>query len=173
MFPTFTDYNLYEVGATDSIRAKWDGVKSSPPAGPAPTGDLGAWNLAINSAVKYLEEPPGVDNWQIPSFTWENKTGDCEDYAILKYAALRDAGFTVALMVGELKSTMKANPEHAWCAIKLGEAWYALDSMFDHLITTDYYLMENFVPLAACQGDHVVRYGKEFRMADLIAKIGT
>jgi hypothetical protein len=170
MFPAFADYNLYEVGATDSIRAKWDGVKNAKSAivGPADLGisALGAWNLSINRQIHYVGEPPGIDNWQAPYFTWANKTGDCEDYAILKFMALH-AICPVALVVGELKSTLKANPQHAWCAAKLGDTWYAFDSMFDHLVTVDYYLAVNFIPLAACQGDHVVRYGKAFRIADI------
>ena len=47
-------------------------------------------NLRINQEIRYQEEPPGADVWQTPEETWAIKSGDCEDYAILKYALLME-----------------------------------------------------------------------------------
>jgi len=38
-----------------------------------------------NRYITYTAEPTGDDVWQTPKETWEKQTGDCEDYAIVKY----------------------------------------------------------------------------------------
>lgn len=43
---------------------------------------LDSVNLFTNREIKYTKEPK--DNWQYPQKTLDKKTGDCEDYAILK-----------------------------------------------------------------------------------------
>lgn len=43
---------------------------------------LDSVNLFTNKEIEYTKEPK--DYWQFPHETQEKKTGDCEDYAILK-----------------------------------------------------------------------------------------
>jgi hypothetical protein len=44
------------------------------------------------SGVKYVEEPPGRDNWQDIPRTLELREGDCEDLACWRIAELRVRG---------------------------------------------------------------------------------
>jgi predicted transglutaminase-like cysteine proteinase len=58
---------------------------------------LGEINRAVNLSIKATSDwsQYGVDDfWSAPLATIEKGAGDCEDYAILKYLALREAGVT-------------------------------------------------------------------------------
>lgn len=48
-------------------------------------------NNFVNNIVRYEEEEPGKDSWQLPHETLTKATGDCEDYAILKWYLLRES----------------------------------------------------------------------------------
>lgn len=58
----------------------------------APSGHarLGIVNREVNLRIKYKRDE--VDTWSSPLETLAAGTGDCEDYAILKYAVLAAAG---------------------------------------------------------------------------------
>ncbi len=168
----FAGYRSYAAGGDDPLRAKWDGVRSSLKLGggvayqfaTTPPTQL---NLAINRLVKYKAEPPGQDVWQKPSDTLLVGTGDCEDFAILKYALMTMASVPARLVVGEIKQ-MPNNRPHAWCAAYLANEWHALDQMFDRLIPVSEYI--NWLPLAACHDDQVVRFGREFTINEILAE---
>jgi predicted transglutaminase-like cysteine proteinase len=61
-------------------------------AGRAQLGEINrAVNLSIRPATDWTQY--GVDDfWSPPLATLEKGAGDCEDYAILKYLALRETG---------------------------------------------------------------------------------
>lgn len=46
-------------------------------------------NDAWNRRIKYLAEPEGQDDWQLPSETITLGTGDCEDLAIGKFFSIK------------------------------------------------------------------------------------
>jgi predicted transglutaminase-like cysteine proteinase len=53
-------------------------------------------NRGINAAIRYVTDFTQygeTDRWSAPLATFATGKGDCEDYAIAKYVALRDAGF--------------------------------------------------------------------------------
>jgi predicted transglutaminase-like cysteine proteinase len=50
-------------------------------------GSIIKFNNQINRKIKYVSDR-GIDNWQTPEETLKKGTGDCEDYAILKYFSL-------------------------------------------------------------------------------------
>jgi len=43
--------------------------------------------------ITYVGEKEGKDRWQSSTETWEKRTGDCEDIAIVIYRKLRNLGF--------------------------------------------------------------------------------
>ncbi|MEE8410438.1 MAG: transglutaminase-like cysteine peptidase, partial [Myxococcota bacterium] len=51
-------------------------------------------NRKINQLIAGNSESFGRDKWQTPMRSINRGRGDCEDYAILKYAALRLIGFS-------------------------------------------------------------------------------
>jgi len=94
--------------------------------------------------------------------------GDCEDYAILKYATLLQAGLSAAslrIVIGEIIS-IAGNQPHAWCAARIEGTWHALDNKFPQIIAIADYL--NWLPLAAMHDASVVRFGREFTINDRI-----
>jgi predicted transglutaminase-like cysteine proteinase len=57
-------------------------------------------NDFVNDRIKY--KPDAVDYWQSPDETLKRGAGDCEDFCILKYALLREAGYTdMAMIIGQ------------------------------------------------------------------------
>ncbi len=173
----FAGYRSYAAGGDDPLRRKWDGVRGS-----LLIDGAIAWqfaqnapeklNLGINRLIKYQAEPPGVDVWQKPADTLLLGHGDCEDFAILKYALLAMSNVPVRLVVGEIKKLgngdLDGNRPHAWCAAYLANEWHVLDQMFDRLIPVSEYI--NWLPLAACHDADVVRFGREFTINEILAE---
>ena len=154
---SFPGYRSFGAPPDDPYRLKWDAVRPSLD-GPLPVLNLSSpedVDLVVNTAVKYLKEPSGVDVWQEPAVTWDLKRGDCEDYAILKYAILRKAAIPVRVVIGEIKS-ISGNEPHAWCAAYLDGAWRALDQKFPEIIKVSDYI--NWLPLAAMHDDTVLLF---------------
>jgi len=69
-----------------------------------------------------------ADRWSAPLETFTTRRGDCEDYAIAKYVALRTAGVApqdIKLVV--VRST-DISENHAVVAVRLDGAWVILDN---------------------------------------------
>ena len=170
----FAGYRSFDAGTDDPFRIKWDVVRPSLelPAGaavPALTmAAIGALNADINQRIVYTPEPDSGDTWQTPAQTLTILHGDCEDYAILKYATLLQAGLSAAslrIVIGEIISGA-GNQPHAWCAAGIEGTWHALDNKFPQIIAIADYL--NWLPLAAMHDASVVRFGREFTINDRI-----
>jgi predicted transglutaminase-like cysteine proteinase len=138
----FPGYRTFPLQAGDADLAKWRAVLE---AGLAfadvdrfATDDLAHMNAAINRTIRYT--PDAVDNWQTPRRTWEFKMGDCEDFAILKYAILRYRGreADLALVLGHLTTPIVEGHALLVCGGNV------LDMKFDRVIRTTDYL--NFQP---------------------------
>jgi hypothetical protein len=61
--------------------------------------------LQMVRSIPYVADPAGVDQPKYPVQTLKDKTGDCEDHAILAAALLWQLGHPVALLYMELEST--------------------------------------------------------------------
>jgi len=170
----FAGYRSFDAAADDPFRIKWNAVR---PSLELPTGAdvpqltaaaIGALNANINQRIIYTPEPDGGDAWQTPTQTLAISRGDCEDYAILKYATLLRAGLPSAslrIVIGEIIS-IAGNEPHAWCAAHLAGSWHALDNKFPQIIAIADYI--NWLPLAAMHDASVVRFGREFTLNDMI-----
>jgi predicted transglutaminase-like cysteine proteinase len=83
------------------------------------------------------------DYWATPG-EFLRLSGDCEDYSISKYYALRKLGFSVDDMrIVLLKDTIR-NIAHAVLAVKLGDDSYILDNMSDLVLSHLNYM--HYVP---------------------------
>ncbi len=179
----FKGYQSFDAPLDDPLRSKWNITRLT--LGTCPllfdfNKSLELFNSYVNGEIAYTAEPPGVDIWQAPELTWRIKRGDCEDYAILKYATLLKARFPeddLRLMVGEIKSAAKENPAHAWCAVRAPERnpddplltrnqWYALDCKFDHLEPVETYV--NWIPKIALWGDYARQYGVQTTINEVL-----
>jgi predicted transglutaminase-like cysteine proteinase len=92
---------------------------------------IGVINRAINLAIKATSdfEQWGVaDRWSAPLETFTTHRGDCEDYAIAKYVALRAAGIPAEdLKLVVVRDTV-ASEDHAVTAVRFDGAWLVLDN---------------------------------------------
>ena len=108
MEPVFKDYLGIEAPADDQLRIKWDHARlgfNQFLSLKLDSADLAKANETVNRLITYLEEPEG-DYWQQPAETLELKTGDCEDFAILKYRLLMEfyPETDMRLIIGNIKS---------------------------------------------------------------------
>ena len=92
---------------------------------------LGEINRAVNLNIRPVDDGVqyGVaDFWSAPLATLSAGAGDCEDYAIVKYVALRELG----IAPDDLRILIVHNPRrrtnHAVLAVHLGEQWLILDN---------------------------------------------
>lgn len=88
-------------------------------------------NLMVNNAVRYVSDfaQHGVaDRWSAPLVTLAAGQGDCEDYAILKYAALREAGVAETDLRMLLVKDRAVRQDHAVLAVRLDGRWLVLDN---------------------------------------------
>jgi predicted transglutaminase-like cysteine proteinase len=91
---------------------------------------LGEINRAINLAIHPMEDIAQwgqVDVWSSPLVTFDHGAGDCEDYAIAKYVALRMAGVAAE----DLRIVVLVDLQgegHAVAAARLDGHWLLLDN---------------------------------------------
>jgi predicted transglutaminase-like cysteine proteinase len=91
---------------------------------------LGEINRAVNLSIRPTSDEAefGEDVWSSPLATFSRGAGDCEDYAIAKYVALRMAGISAAdLRIVIMINTLRAEG-HAVTAARLDGHWLILDN---------------------------------------------
>ena len=92
---------------------------------------LDAVNRAVNGAIRYTGDMAqwGVaDLWSSPLATFATLRGDCEDYAIAKYVALRQAGVAAADLRIVLAHDNALGEDHAILAARHDGRWLILDN---------------------------------------------
>jgi predicted transglutaminase-like cysteine proteinase len=92
---------------------------------------LEAVNRAVNDAIRYtsdMEQHGVVDLWSAPLASFASGRGDCEDYAIAKYVALREAGVAVADLRVVLVRDLAVREDHAVLAVRHEGHWIVLDN---------------------------------------------
>jgi len=100
-------------------------------AGRSGRARVGLINRAANLAVSPVSDEThwGVaDHWSDPSETLLSHRGDCEDYAILKYAALLVAGIPKNDVKIVILKNFFPNEDHAAVATRVDGQWLILDN---------------------------------------------
>jgi predicted transglutaminase-like cysteine proteinase len=95
-------------------------------------------NRLVNQAVAYasdISQHGTLDTWSSPLETLGSGRGDCEDYAIAKYVALREAGTAEADLRILLGRDRIARQDHAVVAVRRGETWIILDNRWTAIHT--------------------------------------
>jgi predicted transglutaminase-like cysteine proteinase len=120
---------------------------------------LGEVNRAVNLSIRATSDwsQYGVDDfWSAPLATIEKGAGDCEDYAILKYLALREAGISPDDLRLLIVSYPRRRTIHAILAVRLDGEWLLLDNLtmvmvnsleatqYQPLIALDYHAITTF-----------------------------
>ena len=93
---------------------------------------LGEINRAINLAIRPMSDLAQwgeIDVWSSPLVTFAHGAGDCEDYAIAKFVALRLAGVSPDdLRIVIMRDTIRGE-DHAVAAARLDGHWLMLDNL--------------------------------------------
>jgi predicted transglutaminase-like cysteine proteinase len=92
---------------------------------------LGEVNRAVNLAIKAtsdLAQYGQIDVWTSPLETLARGAGDCEDYAIAKFAALRLAGVSPDDIRIVIMHDTVHGEDHAVAAARLDGHWLTLDN---------------------------------------------
>jgi predicted transglutaminase-like cysteine proteinase len=92
---------------------------------------LGEVNRAVNLLIRYRPDAArhqAADVWASPLAATAAGEGDCEDYAILKYLALREAGVPADDLRFVLVRDTALEQDHAVLTARLEERWLVLDN---------------------------------------------
>lgn len=92
---------------------------------------LGQINRAVNLSIRPVSDLAqyGVDDfWAAPLTTMRIGAGDCEDYAIVKYLALREAGIAPENIRLMIVRDVRRQMNHAVVAVRHDNEWLILDS---------------------------------------------
>ena len=101
-------------------------------AGRSGRARVGLINRAVDTAISPAsdERQWGVaDRWSTPFETLRSSRGDCEDYAILKYAALLVAGVPAADVKIVILKHLLPREDHAAVAARVDGEWLILDNL--------------------------------------------
>ncbi|MET0219736.1 MAG: transglutaminase-like cysteine peptidase [Tardiphaga sp.] len=96
--------------------------------GRARAGEINrAFNLAIRPGND-IDLYGATDVWRAPLALLSTGAGDCEDYAIAKFVALRAAGVAVRdLRLVIMRDTLR-HEDHAMASVRLDGRWWLLDN---------------------------------------------
>ncbi len=92
---------------------------------------LGEINRAVNLSIKPASDGVlyGVEDfWSAPLSTLSIGAGDCEDYAIVKYVALRESGIAPDDLQLVIVRDVKRKTNHAVVAVRHEDEWLILDN---------------------------------------------
>jgi predicted transglutaminase-like cysteine proteinase len=126
-------------------------------------------NAVINALIDY---EPDRDQWGVadqwtPPFinkkgAFETGHGDCEDYALAKYVALRQAGVRSEDVRMVLVHDYAVRADHAVLAVRYDKHWLILDNRWDKLVEDKE--LKQFKPLAIVDAGGVTLLAKQFTL---------
>jgi predicted transglutaminase-like cysteine proteinase len=120
---------------------------------------LGEINRAINLAIRPMSDLAQygqIDVWSSPLVTFTTGAGDCEDYAIAKFVALRLAGVSPEdLRIVVMRDTIHGE-DHAVVAARLDDHWLTLDNRRMTMVEDAY--VRNYRPLFVIDQYGVMQY---------------
>jgi predicted transglutaminase-like cysteine proteinase len=120
---------------------------------------LGEINRAINLAIRPMSDLAqygAIDVWSSPLVTFATGAGDCEDYAIAKFVALRQAGISPDdLRIVVMRDTIHGE-DHAVAAARLEGHWLMLDNRRMAMVEDAY--IRNYRPLFVIDQSGVMQY---------------
>ena len=132
-------------------------------AGRARLGEINrAINLAIHS-MSDLAQYGEIDVWSSPLLTFTTGSGDCEDYAIAKFVALRLAGIAPDdLRIVIMRDTIHGG-DHAVAAARLDGHWLTLDNRRMTMVEDGH--IRNYRPLYVIDQYGIMQYADALVLA--------
>jgi predicted transglutaminase-like cysteine proteinase len=129
---------------------------------------LGEINRAINLAIRPMDDLGQygeIDVWSSPLATLDRGAGDCEDYAIAKFVALRLAGIAAEDVRIVVMRDLMQGEDHAVAAARLDGQWLMLDNR--RMAMIDDVHVRNYRPLFVLDESAVMRYADTPLLAGL------
>lgn len=129
---------------------------------------LGEINRAINLAIRPMSDLAQygeIDVWSSPLATLDRGAGDCEDYAIAKFVALRLAGIAAEDLRIVVMRDLLQGEDHAVAAARLDGQWLMLDNR--RMAMIDDVHVRNYRPLFVLDESAVMRYADTPLLAGL------
>jgi predicted transglutaminase-like cysteine proteinase len=120
---------------------------------------LGEINRAINLAIRPMSDLAQygeIDVWSSPLVTFAHGVGDCEDYAIAKFVALRLAGVAAADVRIVIMRDVIRGEDHAVAAARLDGHWLTLDNR--HMAMVEDADVRNYQPLFVIDQSGIMQY---------------
>lgn len=120
---------------------------------------LGEINRAINLSIRAssdLELYGKMDVWSPPLATFAHGAGDCEDYAIAKFVALRQAGVSPEDLRIIIMRDIFHGDDHAVTAARLDGHWLMLDNR--RMAMVEESSIRNYRPLFAIDETGLSQY---------------
>ncbi|MEM8795578.1 MAG: transglutaminase-like cysteine peptidase [Pseudomonadota bacterium] len=118
-------------------------------------------NRIVNDAITYREDYEAyghLDYWADASETASNGYGDCEDFAILKYAMLRDLGVPAESLSLVVLKDKARNLYHAVLAVNTNQGYFILDNLSDQVLADS--AISHYQPLYSFAAERSFLHGK-------------
>ncbi|TIS33342.1 MAG: transglutaminase [Mesorhizobium sp.] len=133
-------------------------------------------NSSINRLIAYRKDSVvygKLDYWAKPSEILEHRAGDCEDFAILKMAALLRAGIPAQSMSLVVLQDRRRKFFHAVLSVSTGRGTFILDSL-SNVVAMDRDLPD-YVPLYSFSTDRAWIHGTKAgaQIADIAGGFAT
>jgi predicted transglutaminase-like cysteine proteinase len=122
-------------------------------------GRLGEINRAINLAIHPMTDLAQFgqeDVWSSPLVTFYRGAGDCEDYAIAKFVALRMAGIAAEDLRIVVLTDVIRGEGHAVAAVRFDGRWLILDNR--RMAMVEDTALRNYRPLFVIDQSGVMKY---------------
>ena len=103
------------------------------------TARIARVNAEVNARTAYVSDMDShgiLEHWARPSETMIAGSGDCEDYAILKFWLLADLGFRPDDMFILIVQSATLSTHHAVLAVKSGDDYVILDNLAKTVLST-------------------------------------
>lgn len=129
-------------------------------------------NRRVNAAIRYTSDIAQwgvVDRWSAPldvngKGSFDTGMGDCEDYAIAKYVALREAGVPAKDLRVLLVRDKVVNMGHAVLAAREEGSWLIMDNRFNRMLAEND--ADFLLPLFAMDADGVKLFAAPYARRD-------
>ena len=133
-------------------------------------------NSSINRLIAYRKDSVvygKLDYWAKPSEVLEHRAGDCEDFAILKMAALLRAGIPAQSMSLVVLQDRRRKFFHAVLSVSTGSGAFILDSLGNAVLRDSE--LPDYVPLYSFSTDRAWIHGSKSgaQIADIAGGFST
>jgi len=129
-------------------------------------------NRAINLAIRpmsRLTQSQVSDRWSAPVDTLSTGRGDCKNYAVAKYVALREAGIAAEDVSLVILRNLAVDEDHVVVAARLDGDWIVLDNRWLTLVRD--VEMRRVVPLFVLNHEGVKQYALQRRRPEFAQMI--